>query len=239
VTRSSLLALILFSSSPTLLSAKESVCLTSGFCLAVDSHMQQGQKLVCRNGRGTLEFAVDQISQIVALPDPSSRPTSSAVSEDPLSRAAIRQGSEPDFVRLVRSVARIESGLRQDAVSAKGAIGLMQLMPDTASILGVDARLPDQNAEGGAKFLREMLLRYHYDSTLALAAYNAGPGAVDRYKGVPPYRETRRYIIKVLQEYYRQQRQEQNDPKALPAADDAGKVSPAQKAQRHKLAPAV
>jgi soluble lytic murein transglycosylase-like protein len=123
--------------------------------------------------------------------------------EDLLIRAALEQGLEPQFVR---SVARAESGFHQEAISVKGAIGLMQLMPATALALGVDARLAEQNAQGGAKFLREMLLRYHGDPTLALAAYNAGPGAVDRFKGVPPYLETRRYIVKVLADYARQQK---------------------------------
>jgi soluble lytic murein transglycosylase-like protein len=80
----------------------------------------------------------------------------------------------------------------------------MQLMPATASALGVNAKLAEQNAQGGAKFLRELLIRYRGNATLALAAYNAGPGAVEKYKGVPPYRETRRYIVKVLREYARQ-----------------------------------
>jgi soluble lytic murein transglycosylase-like protein len=122
-----------------------------------------------------------------------------------LVRAALGQGLEPEFVR---SVARIESDLRQDAVSNKGAIGLMQLMPGTAALLGVDAHNPQDNVLGGAKFLRELLLRYNGDATLALAAYNAGPGAVEKYNGVPPYLETRKYIIKVLREYQKQQEAE-------------------------------
>lgn len=223
LTRSSLFILFALLAWAAVSPAKEAVCLASGFCLQVDSYVRQGQTLVCRNGGGTVEFGVDQIAQIVALPDPPPilPAPSGPTSEDLLNSAAIRQGSEPDFVRLVRSVARIESGLRQDAVSPKGAIGLMQLMPGTASTLGVDPKLIYQNAEGGAKFLREMLIRYHYDSTLALAAYNAGPAAVDRYKGVPPYLETRRYIIKVLQEYYREQRQEQISQKTSLASASA------------------
>jgi soluble lytic murein transglycosylase-like protein len=101
----------------------------------------------------------------------------------------------------VRSVALIESNLRQDAVSNKGAIGLMQLMPGTAAVLGVDAHNAQDNILGGAKFLRELLLRYNGDPTLALAAYNAGPAAVQKYNGVPPYLETHKYVIRVLREY--------------------------------------
>ena len=115
-----------------------------------------------------------------------------------LIQAALKQGLEPEFVR---SVARIESNLRQDAVSNKGAIGLMQLMPGTATVLGVDAHDAADNILGGAKFLRELLLKYNGDPALALAAYNAGPGAVQKYNGVPPYLETHQYIIRVLREY--------------------------------------
>ena len=78
-------------------------------------------------------------------------------------------------------------------------------MPGTAAVLGVDAHNPQDNVLGGAKFLRELLLRYNGDPELALAAYNAGPGAVQKYNGVPPYSETRKYIIRVLREYKKQQ----------------------------------
>jgi soluble lytic murein transglycosylase-like protein len=155
-----------------------------------------------------MEFPAGQVEHIASLPplaDPKP-PTAiqrTANPEDLLIRAALEQGLEPEFVR---SVARAESGFHQEAVSVKGALGLMQLMPATASALGVDAKLAEQNAQGGAKFLRELLLRYHGDAALALAAYNAGPGAVERYKGVPPYFETRRYIVRVLAEYARQQK---------------------------------
>jgi soluble lytic murein transglycosylase-like protein len=200
--------------------ARESVCLTNGFCLEADSHVLRDQTLVVRRGQGSMEFPADQVARIASLPPladpkPAAAVPSAVNSEDLLARAALEQGLEPEFVR---SVARAESGFRQDAVSVKGALGLMQLMPATASALGVDARLAEQNAQGGAKFLRELLLRYGGDATLALAAYNAGPGAVERYKGVPPYLETRRYIVKVLAEYARQQRVHGSGQKALPAA---------------------
>ncbi len=155
-----------------------------------------------------MEFPANQIAEIIALPDlpnanPLAAPASPATSFDEmLVRAALRQGLDPEFVR---SVARIESGLRQDAISNKGAVGLMQLMPGTAAVLGVNARNPEDNVLGGAKFLRELLLRYNGDAALALAAYNAGPGAVQKYNGVPPYLETRKYIVRVLREYKKQQ----------------------------------
>lgn len=106
----------------------------------------------------------------------------------------------------VRSVMRAESGFQPAALSPKGALGLMQLMPGTAQALGVDARDPQQNAEGGARYLRDLLARYEDKPDqvlLALAAYNAGPAAVERYHGVPPYRETHEYILRVLKNWDR------------------------------------
>jgi soluble lytic murein transglycosylase-like protein len=101
----------------------------------------------------------------------------------------------------VSGVMRAESGFNPAAISPKGAIGLMQLMPDTARDLGVDPTKPAENADAGARYLRDLLARYEDKPdqvVLALAAYNAGPAAVDKYHGVPPYRETREYILRVL-----------------------------------------
>ena len=95
---------------------------------------------------------------------------------------------------LVASIARQESGFRQDAVSTKGARGVMQLMPATAHSLGVNADVLRENIMGGAAYLRQMLDRFDGDLERAIAAYNAGPGAVDRFGGAPPYRETQRYL---------------------------------------------
>jgi soluble lytic murein transglycosylase-like protein len=98
---------------------------------------------------------------------------------------------------LVRSVMAAESGFQPWAVSPKGAIGLMQLMPDTAQALGADPRDPAQNVDAGARYLRDLLEKYNYGLRHALAAYNAGPGAVDKYNGVPPYRETINYVGRI------------------------------------------
>jgi hypothetical protein len=106
---------------------------------------------------------------------------------------------DPD---LVNSVIHAESGFNPHAVSPKGAKGLMQLMPGTANNLGVnDAFDPQANVEGGSRYLRELLERYNLDLVKALAAYNAGPQRVEQYRGVPPFRETRAYVARIVHEY--------------------------------------
>ncbi len=106
---------------------------------------------------------------------------------------------DPD---LVNSVIHAESGFNVRAVSPKGARGLMQLMPSTASQLGVsDSFDPEANVAGGSRYLRELLERYNFDLVKALAAYNAGPERVEQYQGVPPFRETHNYVARIVHEY--------------------------------------
>ena len=104
--------------------------------------------------------------------------------------------------RLVQAVIQVESGYNPRALSNKGAMGLMQLMPGTASLLAVgDAYDPAENVRGGTSYLRRLLDLFRDNTVLALAAYNAGPKAVEKYGGVPPYRETEDYVRHVLQLY--------------------------------------
>ncbi len=118
-----------------------------------------------------------------------------------LSRAGSAHHIDED---LLASVVKAESGGQVRAVSRTGAKGLMQLMPGTAAELGVrDSFVAEQNVEGGTKYLDELLTRYHDNIAYAVAAYNAGPGAVDRYHGVPPFRETRAYVSRVIREFNR------------------------------------
>jgi soluble lytic murein transglycosylase-like protein len=137
-------------------------------------------------------------SNSVSKPQGVELPTKSKI-QDIIFRAAQKYGVDE---KLVNAVVKQESGFNPNAKSKVGAMGLMQLMPATAKGLGVTNPMdPEQNVEGGVKYLKSMLNKYNGNIILALAAYNAGPGAVDKYDGVPPYAETQNYVKSILSTY--------------------------------------
>ena len=179
----------------------EIALLSSGLTLKLDGHrVEDGLVLLVLKGGGEMGvppaavrgFVPDEVVDEVQVP-------AGGDLRDLAAAAARRHGLDPD---LVMAVVSVESGFRPQVVSPKGAQGLMQLMPKTASSLGVaDAFDPAQNLDGGSRHLGQLLTLYGGDLARALAAYNAGEGAVDRHGGVPPYRETRAYVKKVLERY--------------------------------------
>ena len=192
--------------------------LANGSRVHADRHEVDGARIRLYSDGGFTQIPASSIvsfeqEEVIALPPsppaapapvPIVPPAVSTPAE--LAAHAARKYALPES--FVRSVMKAESGLHPDALSPKGAIGLMQLMPETAKQLGVNPKNPQENAEGGAQYLRDLLAKYEGDPDqvlLALAAYNAGPAAVERYHGVPPYRQTREYILRVLKNWDRQQ----------------------------------
>ena len=197
--------------------ALERVTLTNGFSVDCVHHEIVGLRMRLYTDAGDThyqELPATQISAIEALPDPpqpatlqlEAKPTASAIPTAAEMREMLTHaGAEHNIdVELLASVVKAESNFRVDAVSRAGARGLMQLMPGTARDLGVDdITSPGQNIAGGTAYLDAMLKRYKDNLANALAAYNAGPAAVDRYHGIPPYRETRAYVARVIREFNR------------------------------------
>ncbi len=131
-----------------------------------------------------------------------------------------RSRLDADFIA---SVIRAESGGNANAVSRKGARGLMQLMPGTADQLGVKNSFDAaENVDGGVRYLMQLLQQFNYDVPKALAAYNAGPQRVTQYKGVPPYRETRAYVARIIRDYNRKKLAEMQQAKLATARASTG-----------------
>lgn len=130
---------------------------------------------------------------------PTAQPGGVSAFDGLIREAAEAQGMDP---ALIKAVIDAESSFNPDAVSSAGAMGLMQLMPGTAEALGVsDAFDPRQNILGGTRYLKGLLDRFDNDPKLALAAYNAGPGRVKQYGGIPPFTETQTYVSRVLEKW--------------------------------------
>ena len=186
--------------------AGEYAVLANGFRIHADRHETAGASVRLYNKGGVTEVPAASIASFEAE-EVVARPVIPPKVEAPLPvrdtrtlvrDAAIRSGLPPT---LVESVARVESALRPEAVSPKGALGVMQLMPATARMLDADPHDTAQNINAGARLLRDLLIKYGGDVVKALSAYNAGEGAVDRYRGMPPYSETRDYVDKVIRTY--------------------------------------
>jgi len=179
-----------------------------------------------------VDIPTAEIDHFESLPDsPTSHPDPkpAATTSQPFDlNETVRAASgtyqlDPD---LVTSVIRAESGFNVRAVSPKGAQGLMQLMPQTASQLGVhNAFDPQANVEAGTRYLRELLERYNFDLIKALAAYNAGPQRIDQYNGVPPYYETKAYVARIVRDFNKKKLAAQSP--APPAAKKTSTTKPA------------
>ena len=197
--------------------AGERATLSNGFAMPCDHHAVVDGKLRLYLGTGEssyIEMKPEEVARFETVPDPPAQETPTAV-VDPKENAKLspvdlhemldKAGHEHNLdVDLLASVVKAESGGNTRAVSRTGAKGLMQLMPATANDLGVqDSFKASENLRGGSEYLDQLLTRYHDNMALALAAYNAGPAAVDKYHGVPPYHETQAYVARVIHEFNR------------------------------------
>ena len=210
--------------------AAERITLRNGFEMRCDHHAEvEGRtRLYLSAGEDSyIEFRPEEIAEIEKLPDPPAAPKTAENSSGPTSSAGPKPSansrrdaklSAADLgemltqaghahnldVDLLASLVKAESNGDARAVSRAGAKGLTQLMPATAKDLGVaDSFKPEENVRGGATYLDALLTHYHDNLALALAAYNAGPGAVAKYHGIPPYRETQAYVARVIHEFNR------------------------------------
>jgi soluble lytic murein transglycosylase-like protein len=178
-------------------------------------------RLFLSNGDSSyIDLPASEIESVATLPDPPAPAKVTAPANADVRGLLSHAGERHDIdVELLASVVHAESNGHANAVSRTGAQGLMQLMPGTARNLGVkDSFQPDQNINGGTAYLDALLTRYHDNLALALAAYNAGPAAVDKYHGIPPYRETRAYVARVMTEFKHRKEQMTHQPSVQTAS---------------------
>jgi Transglycosylase SLT domain len=209
--------------------AAEQITLRNGFEITCHHHAPVKNKVRLYTSPANdnyIEVAPGEIASVVRVPDPPApepaipaNPVEAQLNKVPgapvavpavltnedLNQMLAKAGVEHNVDRdLLASLVKAESNGNARAISRAGAQGLMQLMPATAADLGVaDSFHPEQNVRGGSLYLDELLTRYHDNLALALAAYNAGPAAMDKYHGIPPYRETRLYVARVIHEFNR------------------------------------
>ncbi len=190
--------------------AGEYAVLSNGARLHIDRHEVSGDRVRFFVGDSKVEMSAGKIARFeeddyTAPTAPVAEVSASAALPAPVAPAPVTPADLADQAAdkyglphwLVRSVMKAESGFQPGVISPKGAIGLMQLMPGTAQVLGANPHDPAQNADAGARYLRDLLEKYDGALWHALAAYNAGPGAVQKYQGIPPYAETLRYINRI------------------------------------------
>lgn len=207
--------------------ASDLAVLRNGFSIRHEWRQQFGnvtRLYLSPDGTSYTDLATEQIDHFekdltpVSYPAPQPKDLNQSISE-----ISIRHRVDPD---LITSVIRAESGFNPKAVSRKGAQGLMQLMPQTATKLGVtNAFDPQANVEGGTRYLRELLVRYDFDLIKALAAYNAGPLRVEQYRGVPPYRETRAYVARIVRDFNQKKIAQQKAAKKATRSSSAKSVA--------------
>lgn len=205
--------------------AGESVLFASGSRLHVDRHENLGSVVRLYNAGGSIEIDSAQVAGFepdeplpvvpaVAIPAAPPPPSPQQLADDAADKYGLPR-------KLVRSVMAAESGFQPHAVSPKGAVGLMQLMPQTAQLLGVDPRDSAQNVDAGTRYLRELLEKYHGGLYHALAAYNAGSSAVDKYQGIPPFPETLHYVSRIANDWGRP-----TATQPVPPTAESGRTSP-------------
>jgi soluble lytic murein transglycosylase-like protein len=202
--------------------AADSAVLRNGFSIRFERRLDLGlvtRLYVSADGSSFVDVPTADIDHIEKAPDDAASLTTKQPAEGPKNQAPVdidelvasASGAyrlDPD---LVSSIIRAESGFNVRAVSPKGAQGLMQLMPQTASLLGVqNAFDPQANVAGGTRYLRELLERYNFDLIKALAAYNAGPRRVEQYGGVPPYYETKAYVARIVRDFNKKKLAQKN-----------------------------
>ena len=226
--------------------AAEQITLRNGFEITCHHHGLANNRMRLYTGstnENYIEVSPGDIASVEHVPDPppaepdptparienvqkAAAPIPAVLTTEDLSQMLAKAGVDHNVDRdLLASVVKAESNGNARAVSRAGAQGLMQLMPATAADLGVqDSFRPDQNVQGGSTYLDALLTRYHDNLALALAAYNAGPAAVDKYHGIPPYRETKLYVARVIHEFNRRVKARQAEAqRALAATSPAGR----------------